>query len=638
MWRLINHKIVVLVDFSTLLLRRPDELYDAFLANRNLTAMYTRDYQTSPSETGLNMGINKGFFLFKPKHATKDLFNSLVMGSTFNDTHGWGGSGVSNFNCVAGSRGAITYYYTVLDKGAGQEMDRCLYGNTNQNPSFSGQGSVCRDGSGGYACPDCRNKNISDIFVAMPRDVCGEPWQCHYDDNWDSATKILCEKFHRFWYENRLEFEQKEMETQAVRDGQFHDEIFLGYCHETTYAGYRLMLPDNGECITGETVTSADIVTVPGGGQNQKLEFKSAKFTGNGNVCMSGYITKAAYNTVFNIGIAIDVSASTKATFGETAQDPNNDGRVNTILDAEIAAAIKLIETLIATAGLKNDNVDIGLIKFSHSATYLGRYPPADPQDPTKINPVLLGLLSNLTHFGDTHFDDALDKSVDFFEDRLFEHGTNILYFLSDGNANTCGNADDEECTSENDEQAFRELHFNSELALLDSMDVLRVAIGIGEGSDITAGLGLSKIDSNAIRVLTPDALEAALEFDPIVGTPVGFEVAVNGAPVSGVDVSLLSSGPIGYSFGVIEASGLNRGYGVTTSLRVTVTMDLDGDLGTTNDRYVLSTENNVTGTVASWLEMSSPSASPFAKETSTSPSVSGSPSQVPSRSPTPLY
>jgi hypothetical protein len=301
-FRLTDHDIVVLVDFSTLMFQRPDALFDDFLSNTELETMYVLDYtEDNLTPDGNNMGANMGFFLLKPSNETFQQLIEEYKNATFDSNAGWNSSGVKGFKGEKGTRGFLTYEYTKGSrKDKGQEIDRCLYGNANDNPRRA-QDNACRNGDPEF-CEDCRTKNTTEIFVANLRTICREPWNCRYDENWDNDTKQLCEAFHLYFFEQRLAFEQKYLAVQTVRNGTYYPEIFLGYCHEEGWKGYEMILPDNGMC-PGATQSSFGNATVPNVNSTQTVELISGLVTGNGRTCVSGYISVPWYSPPFNVAI-----------------------------------------------------------------------------------------------------------------------------------------------------------------------------------------------------------------------------------------------------------------------------------------------------------------------------------------------
>jgi hypothetical protein len=162
--------------------------------------------------------------------------------------------------------------------------------------------------------------------------------------------------------------------------------------------------------------------------------------------CDNGILKQGA----INIGIVIDNSGSTISLSlgsGTNVGDVNGDGKDNTILDAEIAAVLALLDEIEATDDLTNENVDIGLIIFSTVGTYEGIYSPLT-EDGNKVNPDLVKKLKSIQstmnfNLGYTNFDDALDKSIEFFSDKQLDSDRkNLMVFLSDGQPNVRGDGD----------------------------------------------------------------------------------------------------------------------------------------------------------------------------------------------------
>ena len=255
---------------------------------------------------------------------------------------------------------------------------------------------------------------------------------------------------------------------------------------------------------------------------------------------------------------------------------------------------------------------------FSNEATYHGHWPPADPNDPKEANPPLVDLLKGLTSGGTTHFDDALDKSIDYFAKDAPDVGnrTNIMYFLSDGLPNKCGDGDDKNTTAEGDckaddivdNNAAGAIVFDSELTNLTQYAVSIHAIGVGTGSDVSPGSGLAKLDTtqnpltgvNVTQVTTTDELTALILKSPIFSDVLELEVKVNGMVLPFVNASHVRSTPTGYAFGTTIVTGLDPTKDVKNTVEATVLLDVDGTRTTTSDQLRLSTETNVMGTVMS--------------------------------------
>lgn len=317
----------------------------------------------------------------------------------------------------------------------------------------------------------------------------------------------------------------------------------------------------------------------------------------------------------FNILFVIDNSGSTTKRYGGTDSffpgtpigDVNNDGEDDRILDAEIDSIIKAIEAIVSTPSLTNDNVDIGIVTFSTSAEYRGHWPPADPNDPTTINPDLKTALTSIRSEVWTNFDDALDKAIVYFEGSDNSLGgapdvnsrTNIMYFLSDGVPNQCGDddpntAETNDCTNDDDNTPGSTV-FTSELTTLSQWNVAIHAIGVGPKSEVGPTSALAEIDNTenprtgetVTQVTTTDALTDLILESPVFSDVLDFELKVNGIVVQGVDESSLISSPTGYIFGT-TVSGLNSSNGASNSITATVLLDVDGQESTTNDQLQL--------------------------------------------------
>jgi hypothetical protein len=270
--------------------------------------------------------------------------------------------------------------------------------------------------------------------------------------------------------------------------------------------------------------------------------------------CHEGFFA----NPPLNIGIVIDTSYSTyDTTFsGTEVGDVNEDGKRNTILDAEIAAVLALLQVILENDGLDNSNMDIGIIEFDTGGRYEGNFAPLN-SDNTAVNPALKTHLENISSMkssyqvrkynkGYTNFDDALDKSIEYFSS-VPDDRTNLMVFLSDGKPNVRGDGDnegwcpasscwrapgnkqtyastpawktgelsfcywgDKRCRKNNYADCARNNNgcldadvaktFDSELAELDRLQVNRLSIGVGSESDVSNDSGLWRIDNNPRR------------------------------------------------------------------------------------------------------------------------------------------
>jgi hypothetical protein len=337
----------------------------------------------------------------------------------------------------------------------------------------------------------------------------------------------------------------------------------------------------------------------------QRLTLQTDQTTDSTYACVLGSVTKYGFEPPFNFGIVIDVSGSTGASFsGTPVGDVNRDGNSNTILDAEIASIIKVLESIANAATLGNDNVEIGLISFSLTATFHGKFNPLDPANPTQINPVLKAKLLSFRAGGTTNFDDALDKSIDYFKVAPVNRD-NVLFFLSDGIPNVSGDGDGELAASSRDNQP-NAIMYRSELQALDNLKVSRIGVGVGGGSQVSVNSGLDMIDNTpdpvtglkAQQVKSSDELTQLLLHNPVVGMVVDLKIEVNGVVQPNISASQVLSGPAGYTFGQYIVSGLVSTNGYSNIIKASVIMDYDRNMGTTADQHTMITTTIVKGTV----------------------------------------
>nr|WMV61335.1 11384 [Craspedostauros australis] len=303
--------------------------------------------------------------------------------------------------------------------------------------------------------------------------------------------------------------------------------------------------------------------------------------TDSPTACQDSFLTKPP----ININIVMDISYSTYYTpfGGSWIGDLNGDGKRNSILDAEIAAVLQLLKVIENSDVLDNTNVDLGFVVFETSGFYKGEYMHAGRYKPLNsngngINSDLIKDLKDIqtlktnatviqNNKGFTNFDDALDKSIEYFMEREndstinFDEWTNLMVFLSDGIPNIRGDGDNEpfckhglsnvNCNNpnarnkpdtaatlrwESGELSFCQSGdtgcadnkykpcvlgpkcegddsvkmFGSEFKRLDMFGrdgVKRISIGVGKSSDGSMGSALYSIDNNPLKKTFPDLL-----------------------------------------------------------------------------------------------------------------------------------
>jgi hypothetical protein len=315
--------------------------------------------------------------------------------------------------------------------------------------------------------------------------------------------------------------------------------------------------------------------------------------TSNDRFCYSGSLFAESFKPPYNFAIVIDISGSTRDAFAGTAVgDVNGDGLFNNILDAEIASVLAFLDSIASNPNLDNSNVNIGLISFKTVAVLNGTYNPLDSTN-TVPNPALVAALKNLrsgpvASTGFTNFDDALDKTVDYFNIAPdVTTRTNVLFFLSDGVPTVDGDGDGEadpgrESTSTRADQT----KFNSELALLNAKNVVRLSIGVGSSSRVGPGSALDEIDNTpdpitgvySQQVTTSNGLTSLLLANPVVGSITSLQVKVNGVLQPGITAANAVSGPTGFTFGSFVLTGLvDTPVGYNNVIETTVIVTYNG-------------------------------------------------------------
>jgi len=338
--------------------------------------------------------------------------------------------------------------------------------------------------------------------------------------------------------------------------------------------------------------------------QNYRLSLTTGKFSGTPTACVQGEITVDGFFPPYHIGIVIDTSDSTRISFKEfRIGDLNRDGESNTILDAEIASVLALLEKIAFDPTLGNHNVNIGLVTFSSEAKYHGEFPPCDTKNPSLINPALKMKLLSLRSSGYTNFEGALESALEYFR-RPSLAGTNLLYLLSDGIPSAVGDEDMKDPIEIPIESYPMTLNFERILQELDFMNVKRFSFGIGLKSDTRKGFELDRIDSRRYmhtdmgpqQVNAHDDIKNALFSNSIIGKIIDFGISVNGVLQGDFDASNVVNSLTGFTFGTFVVRDLNPMYGETNRVTVSVTIDFDGDIGTSSDQVTISVEDVIIG------------------------------------------
>ena len=262
-YTLTRHQVVIMVDFTTIILDPLDEVIDEMLESDQIKASFAYEYATESPALELQRGINTNLLLIKPSYSEYNTLVQLYRSETYNETMGWGGHGVGNFVGALGTSGLLTHYYR-SNPDTDIELDKCTYANVVEDPVDESTG-YCRDGSE-PPCEDCRLKFIHSVKAGRLNRVCGRPWECPWSGEpevtgtWDGPTHQLCTAFLADWYEKRLRFEQNHWTGPlSNRTGSFHPDVFLGFCHGPGVFNYEQIIKDQPLPPTPEPTLSPTI-------------------------------------------------------------------------------------------------------------------------------------------------------------------------------------------------------------------------------------------------------------------------------------------------------------------------------------------------------------------------------------------
>jgi len=308
----------------------------------------------------------------------------------------------------------------------------------------------------------------------------------------------------------------------------------------------------NGETDSGGEESTA-ATEIPNTGQTISITLNAPDNSNSTTENVFGIVSNTgAAGSEFNVAFIVDVSGSTSDTFvgNISPGDQNNDGDIDSILDAEILGIDSLNQSIINDVGAPNAN--IALIPFDNSSvTELVTFADADLNN-NNVNDVTEALRL-LRAGGSTNFAAPLQQAINFFNNQ--GSGQNLVFFLSDGMVNRGGVFTDEVAT------------------LIDPNGINATirAIGVGSGSSLP---DLDLVDDgianmSATQVLSPEELNASL-----LGTAVNpadidrVEILVDGVVVETIGASSLTSTPLGLRFDA-TLTGLSPTDGETIVARV---------------------------------------------------------------------
>lgn len=158
-----HHPAIVLVDFTTLMLKPIDSNFNSFIQDSTQKIRFTYDYPTNLPHTGKNSGMNPHWVMLKPDPLMFDTLALAYKNTDYSPTRGWASRGIRDFKGVLGMKGFLVHYFTRVAAGTSGVMSRCRFGNDASNPhALDASGSViCRDP---LDCTDCRTTDFQTIL------------------------------------------------------------------------------------------------------------------------------------------------------------------------------------------------------------------------------------------------------------------------------------------------------------------------------------------------------------------------------------------------------------------------------------------------------------------------------------------
>lgn len=303
--------------------------------------------------------------------------------------------------------------------------------------------------------------------------------------------------------------------------------------------GNDLVRGDSGGVVAPSgNVTTANQGTIPSTGQNLAISLTMADAGNGASVAVSGFVsTSAVTQSNVNVAIVVDISGSTYSSYiGTAVGDQNGDGASNQIIDAEIAGATALVNSIRSQSGFPNANVS--LIAFDSTANTLivtTISADTDSDGQPDINEQII----NVDEFGGggTNYQAALQQAIAYFNGQAT--GQNYLYFLSDGFDNSGAFSFAAEVTTLTDP------------AGIDATIQGFAINAYGGTNDFDVDFVDDNTDNNSATVVTdPGALSASLTGGGIDPADIArVEILVNGVVAATIDASQLISTPFGLRY-----------------------------------------------------------------------------------------
>ncbi len=262
-YTLVDYDVVVHLDLDTLIIQSLDDLFDSMRltgsakaeSDRRIAVMnndpipdkveafFTRDYNMAVVGKK-HVNVQGGFIIVKPNLDYFEEYKRAILKGNFKPSAGWEGK-YGGFFGGQQIQGLCAYFFDGLHPGTAVELNRCVYNQMNDAPRKNkgpkSDVQLCVDGT--TDCEDCRKQDFA-LVKSVHFTLCQKPWVCpiYIVKN----TQSLCMQFHKKWFEIREDME-KQLGIYSVtndNDGDFHNDVFRGYCKGGGQKGYQKVAID----------------------------------------------------------------------------------------------------------------------------------------------------------------------------------------------------------------------------------------------------------------------------------------------------------------------------------------------------------------------------------------------------------
>lgn len=215
-YTLTEYHRVIHLDMDSIIFRNLDQILSI-----DKELLYTGDYNMKGSSPV--PPVQGGFLVIRPSLARFHELQSIIRKGD-HGSRGWGGSRIGNFWGGQTIQGIMPYFYHIIHPGDGLELNRCKYNNMVDNPYFK---NTMRCINGEPTCEDCRLSNPEEVYSAHFT-ICQKPWTC--TEHLNPKNKIVCEAFHKKWFELRDQFEHEFKVELSYRVEKTRFKNSLGMC------------------------------------------------------------------------------------------------------------------------------------------------------------------------------------------------------------------------------------------------------------------------------------------------------------------------------------------------------------------------------------------------------------------------